>query len=146
MTERLIREAQETGGFDDLPGQGRRLDLDDDPREGEMGLAFHILRTNQAVPPWIAADLEARRCVNDIERLLSDAAQAGRHGRATPGLRAGERSRLLGLVRDHDRAVDALGASAPSVTLHRPRLARATLEARLGNALDGCPDEAPAPP
>jgi len=143
VTERLIREAQETGSFDDLPGRGRRLDLDDDPREGEMGLAFHILRTNHVVPPWIAADLEARRCADAIERLLSDAARAGRDGRATPGLRARQRTRLLELVHDHDRAVDALGAIAPSMTLHRPRLVRATLEARLERALDGRADESP---
>jgi hypothetical protein len=30
LVERLIREARERGEFDDLPGAGRPLDLDDD--------------------------------------------------------------------------------------------------------------------
>ena len=48
LTERLIVEAQERGDFDDLPGHGRPLELDSDPREGDMGLAFHILRNARA--------------------------------------------------------------------------------------------------
>jgi DnaJ family protein C protein 28 len=143
VTERLIREAQEAGAFDDLPGRGRPLDLDDDPREGELGLAFHILRTNDAVPPWIAADGEARRCANDIERLMADASRIARREDVTPMTRARLQARLARLADEHDHAVEALDATAPSATLHRRRLSCATLEARLGRILDGQSDEAP---
>lgn len=145
VTERLIREAQEAGHFDDLPGAGRRLELDDDPREGEMGLAFHILRTNDAAPPWIVADREARRCADAVERVLTHATRAGRAGGPSPVERVRLRTRLAGAADDHDRAVDALNASAPSMTLHRRRLDRASLEARLQAAFDGDPAGDPRP-
>jgi hypothetical protein len=143
VTERLIREAHEEGRFDDLPGHGRRLDLDDDPREGEMGLAFHILRTNDAVPPWIGADLEARRCADALERVLGDAVRAGDRGALTPLGRSRFRTRLARAIDDHDRAVEALNASAPSLTLHRRRCDRAALEQRLDAALEGRTGDAP---
>jgi DnaJ family protein C protein 28 len=139
VTERIIREAQEAGAFDALPGHGRRLDLDDDPREGELGLAFHILRTNDAVPPWIAADREARRCAEAIERIISDAATLGRAGGVTPTTRARSRARLARAISAHASAVGSLNALAPSLTLHRSRPDAAHLEARLERAFDGQP-------
>ncbi len=145
MTERLIREAQEAGDFDDLPGRGRRLELDDDPREGELGLAFHILRTNDATPPWIAADREVRRCADRVERLLADATALGRRPRTTPAARDRFRRRLEEALRDHARAVEALDATAPSVTLHRRRLDREATMARLDRALEGA-EPSPARP
>jgi hypothetical protein len=137
LTERLIREAQELGAFEGLPGRGRRLDPDDDPREGEMGLAFHILRTNDTVPPWIAADREARRSVEALERLLGDAAAIGRAGRVSPTTRARLRSRMERAIRDNARAVEALNLSAPSMSLHRRPLDPNRAQARLEHALDG---------
>ncbi len=140
ITERLIREAQEAGEFDDLPGRGRRLELDDDPREGAMGLAFHLLRTNDTVPPWIAADREARRCAARIERLLADAAHVGRTagaGGAAERRRAWFHARLREAMTAHAHAVEALDSSAPSVRLHRRRFDGLTLRARLEHALDG---------
>ena len=137
VTERIIREAQEAGDFDDLPGRGRRLDLDDDPREGEQGLAFHILRTNDALPPWIAADREARRCADAIERIITEAVVAGQAGRVPPAARARYRARLARAVAAHASAVESLNALAPSLTLHRNRPDVAGLEARIARALDG---------
>jgi hypothetical protein len=141
VTERLIREAQEAGDFDDLPGRGRRLDIDDDPREGELGLAFHILRTNDAVPPWIAADREVRRCEDAVEGILAAAARAGRAGGVTAVGRTRSRARLARAIAAHHHAVEVLEASAPAATLHRRRLDRAAIEARLERALDGRPSD-----
>lgn len=137
MTERLIREAQEAGDFDDLPGRGRRLDIDDDPREGELGLAFHILRTNDALPPWIAADRDARRCAEAIERILEEASGLGRPGGVSPTTRARFRARLARAVAAHANAVASLNGSAPSMTLHRRLPDAARLDARLDRALEG---------
>ena len=136
ITERIIREAQESGDFDDLPGRGRRLELDDDPREGEQGLAFHILRTNDAVPPWISADREARRRADAIERILAQAATAGRAG-VTPATRTRYRARLVRAIAEYASAVESLNALAPSLTLHRLSPDAERLEARLERALDG---------
>ncbi len=145
VTERLIREAHEAGDFDDLPGRGRRLTLDDDPREGDMGLVFHLLRNDRAVPPWIAADRDARQHAQTVEAILAAAAQRGPSGRVDGTTRARFRARLERAVEDHARAVDALAATAPSATLHRQRLQWSALLARLERALDGCADPEPRP-
>ena len=68
--EEHIRRAMEEGRFDDLPGKGKPLHLDQDPNEDpEWGLAYHILRTSGYTLPWI----EARR---EIE-AASEVARAG---------------------------------------------------------------------
>jgi hypothetical protein len=140
VTERIIREAQEAGDFDDLPGRGRRLEIDDDPREGELGLAFHILRTNAAVPPWIAADREARRCADAVERIIADAEAFGRTRAVTPAARARFGARLDRAITAHTSAVETLNVLAPSLTLQRSRPDARHLEGRLERALDGPAD------
>lgn len=138
LTERLIREAQEAGAFDDLPGTGRPLVLDDDPREGEQGLAFHILRTNRAVPPWIAVDQEVRTQLDALERLID---QAGHASRPTALTRARWHERLDTTLHAHASAVRSLESLAPSTAQHRARLDPATEHARLDRALDRTPDD-----
>ena len=55
LAERLIREAQEAGSFDDLPSQGRSLRLDADARAGEMTLAYRVMHNAGFAPGWIEA-------------------------------------------------------------------------------------------
>lgn len=141
LTERLIREAQEAGAFDDLPGTGRPLVLDDDPREGELGLAFHILRTNRTVPPWIAVDQEVRAQLDALDRLMARATDATPPG---PVARARWHARLETVLHDHTAAVRSLEGLAPSTAQHRPRLDPSAEHARLDAALDRAPDTGPA--
>jgi DnaJ family protein C protein 28 len=57
--DRAIREAMERGEFDDLPGQGKPLDLRDDPNTPEdLQLAYRIMRDNAIAPDWIAQGKE----------------------------------------------------------------------------------------
>ncbi len=133
LTERLIREAQEGGAFDDLPGTGKPLALDDDPREGEHGLAFHILRTNRVTPPWIAADQEVRARLAELERFH---ASAGRAPRPSAASRAAWHARLDTILRAHASAVLALEGMAPTPAQHRPRLDATAQHARLDRAFD----------
>jgi hypothetical protein len=102
-----------------------------------MGLAFHLLRNDRAVPPWIAADRDAREHARIVEAVLAAAAERGRSGPADPATRARFRARLERAVADQARAVDALNATAPSVTLHRARPVWPTLLARLERSLEG---------
>lgn len=54
--EEHIRKAIEDGKFDDLPGRGKPLRLDENPLEDEdWRLAFHILREGGFSLPWIEA-------------------------------------------------------------------------------------------
>lgn len=69
--ERRIREAQERGEFDGLPGAGAPLDLGDDALVPEdLRAAYRVLRNSGLVPP----ELESHRELRDIEQLLQRAA------------------------------------------------------------------------
>ncbi len=128
-TERLIREAQDAGAFDDLPGQGQRLRLVDQTAAGDMALAYHLLHNAGAVPPWIAADQEARELETRIAAVLDRAV----------GARGISRQRLEGeleaLADQHDAAVLRLEGLAPTPRQQRRRLERARLREQLRLAL-----------
>ena len=65
--EQHIRRAIEEGQFEDLPGKGKPLKLDENPYEDpEWSLAYRVLRSGGFTLPWI----EARR---EIETELEAA-------------------------------------------------------------------------
>jgi hypothetical protein len=67
ITERRIREAQARGDFDDLPGTGAPLELDDDALvPEELRAAYRVLKNAGFVPP----EIEVHREIRDIEELL----------------------------------------------------------------------------
>jgi DnaJ family protein C protein 28 len=52
--EEHIRKAMEEGKFDDLPGKGKPLKLEDNTHEDpEWRLAYHVLRESGFSLPWI---------------------------------------------------------------------------------------------
>ena len=130
LTERLIREAQESGRFDDLHGQGRPLELADDSLAGDMAMAHHILRNAGAAPPWIETDKEIRAALERIEALLERAAHAP--STARPRLEA----ELERLADEHDVAARRLETLAPTARQARRPADRKTLRRRLAGAVD----------
>lgn len=69
LAERKIAEALSRKEFDNLPGQGRPLALDDDPLVPEdLRLAYRILKNAGYVPP----EVECFRAVAELERLVDD--------------------------------------------------------------------------
>jgi len=67
IAERRILEAQARGEFEDLPGAGAPLTLDDDTLVPEaLRAAYRILRNSGFLPP----ELEANREIREIEHLL----------------------------------------------------------------------------
>ena len=134
LTERLIREAQEDGAFDELPHRGQPLRLDDDRYAGEMALANHVLRNAGAAPPWIETDREIRRQLEAIDALLARAQRS-------PASARGRLERELDrLADDHDEAVARLEGLAPTSRQHRARLDRTALRRRLLAALARAPE------
>jgi hypothetical protein len=124
LTERMIREAQEAGAFDDLPHRGTPLPLDDETHAGEMAMAFHILRNAGAAPPWIETDKEARRLEAEIESLVNDGPDLRGLGRRR------SRDALVARIREHATVVARLAVLAPTPRQQRRPLDQARLLAR----------------
>jgi hypothetical protein len=70
IAEERIREAQERGEFDDLPGSGRPLELDDDSRVPEdLRLAYKILKNADCLPPELYLKKEIRQMEDLLEQV-----------------------------------------------------------------------------
>jgi hypothetical protein len=77
IAEERIREAQEKGEFDDLPGRGRPLDLDDDAGvPAELRMAWRVLKNAGCLPPELEAGREIQ---NAVELLAGMADEAERY-------------------------------------------------------------------
>ncbi|HIU17077.1 MAG TPA: DUF1992 domain-containing protein [Candidatus Avidesulfovibrio excrementigallinarum] len=69
LAEERIREAQDRGDFDNLPGQGRPLQLDDDSHvPEELRMAYKLLRNGGYLPP----EIEERKEIDSLLDLLEN--------------------------------------------------------------------------
>jgi DnaJ family protein C protein 28 len=69
-----IRKAINEGKFDNLPGKGKPLNLDDNPHANpDWRLAHHMLKSSGYTLPWIAARQEIEM---QIEAARSDLGRA----------------------------------------------------------------------
>jgi len=67
IVEQRIAEASRRGDFDDLPGAGRPLDLDDDRLiPEELRIAYRILKNAGYVPP----EVQLMQDIAELERLV----------------------------------------------------------------------------
>ena len=105
LAERKIEEALARGDFDDLPGAGRPLELDDDPLVPEdVRAAYRVLKNAGFVPP----EIDHVREIAELERTVLRQAGAGDAER----VRAGKRLALLKTRIEHayyDRILERLG-------------------------------------
>lgn len=68
IAEERIREAIERGDFDELPGKGKPLNLEDDSHlPPDLRLAYKILKNADCLPP----ELELRKEIRTTEALLA---------------------------------------------------------------------------
>src|SRR5918999_5368996 len=75
LVEQKLLEAVSRGEFDDLPGAGRPLSLDDDPLIPEdLRLAYRILKNAGFVPP----EVETLNEIAALERLVTKDSKAVR--------------------------------------------------------------------
>jgi DnaJ family protein C protein 28 len=110
--DEIIRAALNRGEFRDLPGEGKPLDLTEDPHTPEhLRLAHKILKDNDLVPEWIAdaREVDAARAAW-IEALRS----AWRTGRWPA-----ERERLEAEARQINRRILTFNLKAPRGIPHR---------------------------
>lgn len=73
LVEKHVQEAQAQGVFDNLPGAGAPLNLDDDALvPEELRAAYRILKNSGYVPPEVEALRDLREIENMIERAQDD--------------------------------------------------------------------------
>src|SRR6187401_1143376 len=108
LVERQIREAMDAGAFEDLPFQGERLPIEDDSAAGEWAMAYRMLRSAGAAPPWIESDKEARKQLAALEALIERAPRIwpASHGKA--------RKDLAHIVSAANRAIARVNSEAPT--------------------------------
>jgi DnaJ family protein C protein 28 len=69
-----IRKAVNDGKFDDLPGKGKPLNLDENPHvDPDWRLAHHMLKSSGYTLPWIAARREIDALMEAARGALSRA-------------------------------------------------------------------------
>lgn len=143
--EEHIRRAMEEGKFDDLPGKGKPLRLDDNALgDPEWRLAYHMLQSSGFSLPWI----ENRK---EIESELQTARTALQRAWKWRGDNTSRRGALPEIEREWQRAcgtfraaiealnkkIAAYNLEAPSPAFHLRRLnAERELELTVGDGSD----------
>jgi hypothetical protein len=112
--DKQIREAEERGDFDHLPGKGKpqRLESWDD----EWGLASHVLKQAGETLPWIALGREIEEAQTELQAMLSEAASV------PPAELARARERYLRQAAALDKLLQEYAFEVPVRHLERGRL------------------------
>jgi hypothetical protein len=112
--DQQIREAQQRGDFDNLPGQGRPLP--NEAWDDEWGLAYHILRQAGETLPWISMGRDIEAAQEKLKALL-------RYAATVPyAERARARERYLREAAALDKLLQEYAFVVPSRQLERGRL------------------------
>jgi hypothetical protein len=83
IIESRIKKAQEEGAFEDLPGQGQPLCLEDDRHIPEdLRLAYKVLKNADCLPP----EVQLRKDIQTTEALLNGMTDTGKKYRTVKKL------------------------------------------------------------
>jgi DnaJ family protein C protein 28 len=116
IAEDKIKAAQERGEFDNLPGKGKPLHLEENPHEPEdWRIAFHILRNSGVRPPWMETAAEIER---ELEAARQEAASAFRHA-ASPSAWRRQAARFLDRIAALNRKIFHYNLQVPSSRFQR---------------------------
>ena len=108
LAEQRILEAQRRGEFDDLPGKGKPLELEDlSALPDELRMAYHVLKNAHVLPP----EAELLNDIHILEDLLKHVEDEGERKSLAKSLQwkvirldmLKRRSMDLGSVRDYSR-------------------------------------------
>ena len=70
IIEERIKEAQQKGEFDDLPGRGAPIVLEDDSHVPEdLRLAYKVLKNGDCLPPELALKKEIRQMEDMLDGI-----------------------------------------------------------------------------
>src|SRR4051812_545535 len=71
--DHLIVSAQERGDFDNLPGHGHPLKIEDSPFGGGFEVGYGILKNAGVAPYWVEIDKQLRTAGEAMAALLAEA-------------------------------------------------------------------------
>ncbi len=76
IIEKKIQDAQENGDFDDLPGKGKPIHLEDDRNiPEELRLTYKILKNADCLPPELALRKEIRTMEDMLDKIPDEKAK-----------------------------------------------------------------------
>ena len=131
--DRQIREAQERGDFDNLPGRGKPLDLTS-WGQGEWALAHHVLKQAGETLPWISIGRDIDAAQARLRELRARAPKLS----ATDRARA--REQYLREAAALDKLMQEYAFVIPSRRLERGRLPPHIAAAQFDAACRSAPD------
>jgi DnaJ family protein C protein 28 len=112
--DKQIREAEERGEFDNLPGRGKPLHLED--WDAEWGIAYHVLKQAGETLPWIALGRDIEAAQARLRRMLAAVP------RLAPAERRRARERYLREAAAVDKLLEEYAFMVPVRHLERGRL------------------------
>jgi DnaJ family protein C protein 28 len=116
IAEDKIKAAMERGEFDNLPGRGKPLSMDENPHEPEdWRIAFHVLRNSDIRPHWMETAAEIDR---ELEAARQEAASAYRHA-ASPSAWQRQAARFQERIAALNRRIFLYNLQAPSSCFQR---------------------------
>jgi DnaJ family protein C protein 28 len=147
--EEQIRRAIEEGKFDNLPGKGKPLHLEQNPFEDpEWRLANHVLKSSGFTLPWIEKRGEIEALIENARRTLKRSdewrRQALSEGKPEPFVSA-EWNKAVEKLREQaaeiNRLILSYNLEAPSSQLQMPQLSiERELELTSSSPSDTLPD------
>jgi len=108
LAEQRILEAQRNGEFDDLPGKGKPLALEDlSAVPDDLRMAYHVLKNANVLPP----EAELMKDIHILEDLLKHVEDEGEHKALAKSIQwkvirldmLKRRSMTMNSVRDYSR-------------------------------------------
>lgn len=145
--EEMIEEARERGDFENLPGTGKPLNLDDNSLAGEKAAGYRLLKSNGYAPPEIELLKEIRRESQRLEQIVVQLAAQGKalRKRRVPPFDSERRAynasveKVLSAyetkLRDLNRKILTFNLTVPA-TMHLPML---EVEKLVQQAGESCP-------
>ena len=134
LIEHKIQQAMINGAFDNLPGQGKPQNLDENPyADSGQTLAFGLLKNNNLAPEWIERDKEIRRELAEARQQLRRTWLAHQE-RPNPARWQAALARFAQQIEKLNRKIDSLNIIVPASSLQRSRL---HLDAQIQRAQDG---------
>lgn len=138
LMEDLIEDGRRRGLFEDLPGKGKPLDLENNIYEGSNTLANQLMKANDIKPVWLAQRIGVSE---KIDELRSDIARAWERYRSVLTHAHGDSHRQALAVGWDDQchrwqqSIEKLNKEIETFNLKRPRGQTELLKLRLGDEL-----------